>query len=320
MFRNRNALVIGTVTALSQIESGASLRLYSIGQLLETAGLQIEYASPSDAKALLRSEWEIIAVVSFSSAKFLRVARKQTKFLWFDPTDSWILSRISLLRAGDLKQFPALARDLFYLRTAPKVDLISFITRRDALSVRAWVHKKSTCLVMPNSRLERIVQKSNVSRLVFMGDGKYLPNRKALKFLQRSLAGTGLVENLHVYGDGFPNTTSGGIFHGYSEGSSHFKSGDIHLAPIFYGAGMKMKVAVPLFNGLRVLTTPEGATGFKNQENLHIAKTADEFQKAALELYHQQLDDGHEPKITDIYSEDESVEILKLLAKNSHTY
>ena len=313
MSRTRTALIIGTATATSQTESGASLRLYSIGQLLEMAGFEVRYASPSDAKARLTTEWDVIAVVSFSSAKFLKRARRKTKFLWFDPTDSWSLSRISLLRAGDLKQAPALIRDLFHIWTSPKLDLITFITRRDALSVTSWLSNQCKYFVIPNSKLERNVENSNAPRLVFMGDGKYVPNQKALEFLQSSFAESKLLGNLHIYGDGFTTMSKGGIFHGYVEGKTHLKSGDIHLAPIFYGAGMKMKVALPLVNGLKVITTEEGATGLKNQFNLKIAKTSVEFEEIAQELVNQPVVRHKTPTPSEIYADDESSTVLGLL-------
>lgn len=313
MSKEHNALVIGTTAAIRQTESGASLRLHSIGHLLEMAGFRVLYASSSDAKSRLASDWDLIAIVSFSSAKFLKLARKRTEYLWFDPTDSWSLSRLSLLRAGDLKQIPALVRDLFYLWTVPKLDMISFITKRDALSEQIWLRNRVSPLIIPNLNLQREVSNSNISRLVFMGDGNYLPNQKALDFLQKSFAGSELLKRLHVYGHDFFNASNGGIFHGYVDDNSQFRSDDIHLAPIFFGAGMKMKAAIPLINGLRVITTAEGAIGLKRHPNLHLARTSAEFQKVAQELCDQQPNEIQKPRIRELYMDDESDEALILL-------
>jgi hypothetical protein len=57
---------------------------------------------------------------------------------------------------------------------------------------------------------------------------------------------------------------------------------DVHLAPIRYGAGLKLKVAIPLWNGLRVISTPEGSSGFKKSSRLNIASTPRQFAETIL--------------------------------------
>jgi hypothetical protein len=59
---------------------------------------------------------------------------------------------------------------------------------------------------------------------------------------------------------------------------------DIHLAPLESGAGLKLKVAVPLTNGLRVISTPEGANGFRQNSNLFFAADEKSFASRILEL------------------------------------
>jgi Glycosyl transferases group 1 len=273
----KNALIIGTETATNGLESGASLRLRSIERLLSDGGYEVTIASRGEAKQFLSREWGIIALVSFSTAKFLRRARKKTKNLWFDSTDSWTLTRMSLAKMGRLEHLVLLARDLFWVWTAPKIDLITFITQRDAIQERSWWKDRSAPLIFPIKPLDRLVVNSHDSKLVFVGDGSYGPNVAALKFLEEVLNYLNDDTKVHLYGKNLSSSSPSFICHGYVPNDELYESSDIHLAPISSGGGLKLKVAVPLWNGLRVVATPEAANGFNIGPNLRVAPTVELF-------------------------------------------
>jgi hypothetical protein len=56
-----------------------------------------------------------------------------------------------------------------------------------------------------------------------------------------------------------------------------------------YGAGLKLKVAVPLWNGIQVISTPEGANGFNSIKDLHIASTPKMFSEKIEFLHNHYL-------------------------------
>ena len=276
----KSALIIGTEVATNGLESGASIRIESIRNLLVKNGYQVEITSRGLAKNSLKSSWDLVVLVSFSTSKYLRLARSKTKSIWFDPTDSWTQTRISLLLNGDIKQLFLLLRDLFWIWTAPKIDLITFITRRDSNKEHVWWNKRSNPIVLPIQGLDREIKQGSDSRLVFIGDGSYGPNKDALTFLERTLDYLPTNMNIHIFGTGIKVPNSKFINHGYAPRSDLYSTNDIHLAPITMGGGLKLKVAIPLWNGLHVVSTQEAAVGFKNSDSLKIANTPKEFADA----------------------------------------
>jgi len=268
---NIRALIIGTEIATDGFESGASLRLNGVRDLLEKSQFKVTIASRSEANQYLKYDWEMIVLVSFATAKFLRKARKNSKVVWFDSTDSCRLTRLSLIRRGDLRQIPIYIRDLFWLWLAPQIDMLTFVTRRDAEAEKRWWTKRMAPVIYPVQNLARPINPSKITRLVFVGDGNYGPNLHAIDFLKRVLDLLPSNRQIHVYGRGFKNLDPRFVIHGYCPAEEMYFENDIHLAPIETGAGIKLKVAVPLTNGLRVISTPEGANGFTQNSNLFLA-------------------------------------------------
>jgi hypothetical protein len=131
--------------------------------------------------------------------------------------------------------------------------------------------------VFPVSDLLREIHLSGSKRLVFVGDGRYLPNRHAIVFLEDVLSRLPSDVSIHVFGMGFDVRNARFVFHGYTPANGIYLENDIHLAPIFSGAGIKLKVAVPAWNGLRVITTPEGANGLEKSINITISESVIDF-------------------------------------------
>jgi hypothetical protein len=81
------------------------------------------------------------------------------------------------------------------------------------------------------------------------------------------------------------------------------------LAPIFTGSGIKNKVAEPLWHGISVITTQNGANGLRKNDNLIIAKSPVDF-AAAIKL----IQGNRLTKIqTNIYQLDQTAKLLELL-------
>lgn len=284
MNKDRVALIIGTDIATNGFESGAALRLGSIKHLLEDTGFKTSVASRKTAKSFLKSDWDLVVLISFSTSSLLRHARRRSKMLWFDPTDSWTLTRLSLLFSADIKQAFILIRDLFFLWTSPKIDLITFISERDSNKERLWWGKRSLPLILSIDGLDREVKPSKYPRLVFSGDGRYRPNQRALKFLSKTSKFLPPDLQIHLIGRGIRNTSKNFKVHGYLSHQDMYFANDIHLAPMKHGGGLKLKVAVPLWNGLHVISTPEGSSGFKKSPRLKIASTPRNFAEQISEI------------------------------------
>lgn len=62
--------------------------------------------------------------------------------------------------------------------------------------------------------------------------------------------------------------------------SNYFNDADIYVAPIFYGAGMKVKIAEALSYGLPIVGTSHAFIGYENiKKGLHLANTKEEYVK-----------------------------------------
>jgi hypothetical protein len=73
--------------------------------------------------------------------------------------------------------------------------------------------------------------------------------------------------------------------HGYVRDLELFYGNrDIHIAPIQSLAGVKNKVVGPLVSGLNILTTPKGANGLMQCQNLHIVATLEQFGPKVVEI------------------------------------
>ncbi len=313
MPKSKAALIIGTKVATANHESGASLRLLSVKSALEKSDFDVSVSPLNMANLSLTKHWDLIVVISYSSARILRQARKQTKFLWFDPTDSWTISRMSLFRDGDFKQIFKLMRDLYWVWNAPRTDLLTFITKRDALAEKIWWKGRTEPLIFPISNLVRNLSQSHQIRYVFVGDGSYGPNKKALVFLTKVMdyLKNGVV--IDVYGKNFHIKDPRFRMHGYAKNSEIYSCRDIHLAPVTSGAGLKLKVAIPLFNGLHVITTPEGANGFKVNRLLKVATSPRTFASEIENVISEVAFAGEVDALQSLFQHDDSATLMEIL-------
>jgi len=283
---NLTALIIGSGVAVSNYESGASLRVQYLKRLLEAQGYQVEIKDNKQAKIGLDRSYDLILITSYSCASLAKRARQQTKILWFDPYDSWINARFSLLKRGKFLQLVALLRDIYFTSIFPQREITSFISVRDA-KFHPWFLRKDNLFILPIHFTEQLVTHSTEARLIFVGDGNFRPNQYALPFLNKLGKKLGLP--IWVIGQNFPYKSKYPYltFLGYVDSSDLFKSMDIHIVPIRYGSGIKTKVALPLSLGLRVVSSKSAAVGIRRVETLKVANSIDTFAATIQEQMNQ---------------------------------
>jgi len=305
----KHALIVGTPIAFSDYKSGASIRLNTVKRILMQSGYEIKLVPSSEYSKMPEFMWDVIAVVSFAATQSLRKARKESKFLWLDATDSWHQSRISRIKSGEIRQIAALLRDIYRLSRVRKIDLVTFISQFDANKESKYTRKKgSEVSVFPNYFENKLVAKGE-KRLFFVGDGKYPPNRKAIKFLKKVRKSLPINQDIHLVGRNLATRSKGFVILGRLSDDALYGAGDIHLAPVFSGSGIKNKVAEPLFYGLTVITTRHGSNGLMQSKNLLVRKTPKEFAEAMQIALASEF-----PKEFDsIFEFDESAKLLKIL-------
>jgi hypothetical protein len=307
----KRALVIGTISATSELLNGGALRVRQIIELLEDLDFQVQLISKNHAKDFLhRNEgWALIVISSYSCAALGKIARSKTDFLWFDPYDSWTKSRLSLIMSGSIIHIPLLLRDKFYTARFPETELVTFLTQVDSSGESRFCRNR-LIRIFPIMPLLPLVKNTTTTRIVFVGDGSYRPNRRCLKFLNQ--LGKELGTKISVIGKGYSAKKSFKNIEwlGYRGDSELYWERDVHIAPVTLGAGIKTKVAAPLMLGLPVIVFPNLTTPFKALPNLWVANTPKEFasilrtqmpQKAPLEMNF------------DIYKLNESNEVKTLL-------
>ena len=278
---SKKALIVGTATALSEYKSGASIRVNTVKKILEQSGYEVTLVSNQQFAKMPNAFFDLIVVVSFAAAQSLKKARVESNLLWLDATDSWHQSRISRIKSGEFIQLFALLRDFYRLNSARDLDLITFISRKDAARELRFTNKRGRAVyVFPNYFDQTLLLKNSDKRLVFVGDGNFGPNRKAIKFLKKVRRLLDENEVIYLIGRNLGRQSKGFITLGNVSDLDLYKVSDIHLAPVFSGSGIKNKVAEPLFYGLPVITTLHGSNGIKQSEKLIIRKTPKQFADA----------------------------------------
>jgi len=304
------ALIVSNYTGLNGFQSGASLRVDTLRTLLENLNFKVDAITVEEYLDSVDKNYKLIALTPFTAASASRKARRNSEILWFDHCDSWFQTRVSRLRNWELKQVAALFLDLFYQYRHPKYEIVSFISDRDSMILR--VRESEKRFILPNIIQSYEINSSRGQRLVFIGDGNYKPNRSAVNYLKSLVKFLPEETQIHILGKGYEDSHPNLIFHGYVPSSELYSLGDIHLAPIFSGAGIKNKVAIPLSLGLPVVTTKHGANGIMPCNNLFVAGGSKSFLGAMLSAIEHSVLCVGEPII---YVKDETLELIKFLKK-----
>lgn len=253
-----------TAAARSGAGHGALLRVATVRAALTAAG----YVVDDRRQACLG------VAVSFATAGRVRRLSAQVPAVWLDVTDSWLLTDGSGLRSGDLSYGLRLLRDGSRLARMPEVDLVTWISGADRSADRGTVRGR-TRLVLPQAPVPPVAAPAvpdAPGRLVLSGDWHYPPNRAGLDWFGRAVAPLVDVRTV-LFGAGAPSGPWEVM--GYAEDEADlYREGDLHVAPVRFGAGVKNKVLRPLLAGLPVLTTPQGAHGLRPHPLLRVSSTA----------------------------------------------
>jgi hypothetical protein len=62
-------LIIGTEVATNGFESGASIRLNGIRELLERCQMEVTVVARSESTDSLKKDWDLVVLVSFATAR-----------------------------------------------------------------------------------------------------------------------------------------------------------------------------------------------------------------------------------------------------------
>jgi hypothetical protein len=309
----KSALIITSATALNGHESGASLRTETLRDFLSKLNFSVQIVGVTDFHKNIAGSFDLIVLTPFTTARAYRKAKLHSKLLWFDACDSWKMTRLTRIRNGEFTQVFALVRDYYYLRKIHSVDLTTFISEKDGIFHSRFVDVcKANSFIFPNNLATAGAFESKRSRIVFIGDGKYGPNKAALKFIHEILNYLPANYSIEIIGKDFESNNPRIINHGYVSPDNLYGKLDIHLAPIFAGAGINNKVVRPLALGLPVVTTTFGMNGIKPSGNLRIAHTPKEFASNILDLINKE---SAFPPLVNPYISDQTKE-LSLFLRN----
>jgi hypothetical protein len=259
-------------------ESGATLRVADVVEVLRGTGYDVHLTTRDDLGAA-DGPWDVGVAVSYVCAPALRILRRTCARTWLDVVDSWVQVDVSGVRAGQVSYAARAVRDAYRLSRSPRADLVTWISGADRASDR-WAVPGTDRLVLPGRPSGQPVTERSGRRLVLAGDWTYPPNRTGLRWFARRVL-PHLPEPVHVFGRGPVPQTAGLRVHGHVDDPSLLLgTGDVHLAPVPFGGGVKRKVLQPLLAGLPVVTTPAGARGLRSHPLLSVADRPDGFAAA----------------------------------------
>lgn len=306
------ALVVTAAAGLGTA-NGATLRAHDVRRVLTSAGYDVTVVGPGDVPTA-GDPYCLGVAVSFVQSSAVRRLGALSYRVWLDAVDSWRLLDGSGLRAGSLSYGARAVRDGCRLLVMPPPDLVTWISAADRAADGRSV-RGSTRLVLPGSGPGDRPVAPGPRRAVLAGDWTYGPNRAGLRWFVRHVLPRMDVP-VEVFGravpEGLPRQL---VRHGYvADGQALHRTGDVHLAPVRYGAGVKRKVLQPLLLGLPVVTTPVGAHGLRAHPLLDVASTPDAFAQAVLRRLDAPVADAVSTRLADVVDLDETPQVLDWLA------
>lgn len=275
----RRALVVATPTSLAPRVSGAGLRLADIRAVLADAGHDVTVVRREQV-ADAGGGWDVGVAVSYASAGALRDLAGRSRRLWLDAVDSWLLVDGSGVRARRPAYLARAVRDAVRVSRTPRVDLLTYISAADRRGDRGTLRATSRLVLPGRSTPPPLSAGGRKPRLVLAGDWAYPPNVDGLRWLRRHVVPR-LTVPVHVYGHGAPEG-AGLVRHGHVDDERElYAPGDVHLAPVYYGGGVKRKVLQPLLAGLPVVARSPAARGLLPHPLLEVADAPADFAAAA---------------------------------------
>ena len=262
--------------------SGITNRIDEIARYLNKLNYEVEFLKIGEKPKL--EKYDLICISSFANAFQILKYRRKTAFLWFDAMDSWKLTRKTFFFDDPVRETLKLVRDFIGAMYFERANLITYCSFRDALN-DGKVSDKT--FIFPPAQRKKAKLSNFGPRYVFVGPSSYPPNREAFIFLN-SLACEGYFDEvkLHVYGESSDyNENHHNIkLHGNEIDQNIYGLEDVHLVPIWRGAGIKYKTLIPLSQGITVISTLEGANGIAKVDNLIVAQSKGAFARLLKEV------------------------------------
>jgi hypothetical protein len=281
-----SAVVVTTAAAASGRSTGASLRVDDVHDVLAGCGLSVTRV-PLGQLAGLQGTSCLGVAVSYACAGSLRQLRLTTAAVWLDAVDSWLLVNGSGLRAAHPSYAARFARDAARLLVMPSPDLVTYISEADRRADRGTIRGRVRFVLPGSVPVPHAGPRAPGHRAVLAGDWSYAPNRDGLAWFCTEVLPLleALLHDLdwrvELFGSGAPPLPPQIVNRGYVEDPAELlRIGDVHLAPIRHGAGVKRKVLQPLLAGLAVVTTTSGARGLRRPPALDVADDPTSFARA----------------------------------------
>lgn len=303
------AVLVTTATAGNGRTNGASLRVDDVQAVLADAGYDVTRVQVAELRRL-RGSWCLGVAVSYVNSPALRRLRSVCARTWLDAVDSWLLLNGEGLRAGRWSYALRAARDAVRLSLMPAPDLVTWISAADRAHDKATVRGHER-LVLPGSGPSGMELEPapcpGERRVVLAGDWCYPPNRDGLAWFAQQVLPR-LPGGVEVYGTGLPAGLPPRLHaRGYAErASSLYRVGDVHVAPVLYGAGVKRKVLQPLLMGLPVVTTTAGAHGLRPHELLDVRVNARGFAAAVATRLSTEPQRTRRPALVELVDRDDT--------------
>lgn len=289
---DRHAVVVTTAAAAAAGQRGASIRLAQVLRLLEQAGFDASVQSQVSGG---KGRADLGVIVSYARLDIARRLRAVTDRLWLDAVDSWRLLDGSGVKAGRASYAARWLRDLARVSTAGPADLVTYCSAADLKADRGSVRGGAYAVLPLDPDVVGLrPSKGEGCRVVLAGDWSYPPNADGLRWFTRDVLPH--VErcrppepwHVAVFGPGARQVSPRMRVQGYAaDRQALYQRGDVHAAPVRFGAGVKLKVVQPLLLGLPVVTTPSGANGLSPTPLLSTARRAEDFAASLCRRLHE---------------------------------
>jgi glycosyltransferase involved in cell wall biosynthesis len=276
----RRAVVVTTPSASGARTNGATLRAAEVVTVLEATGYTVTRSVAGDPLDV--TPCDLGVAISYVCAGEIQALRRQARRVWLDAVDSWLLVDASGLRRGHPTYALRALRDAARLARMPAADLVTYISGADLANDRGTIRARRRLVLPSRTPAPNPEPAGDERRVVLAGDWGYPPNRDALRWFSSSVLPllTAQAPNngwsVHIYGGGAPATETGRVrILGYADAPQMlYRWGDVHAAPVRFGAGVKRKVLMPLLAGLPVVTTVAGAHGLRPNALLDVRSDA----------------------------------------------
>jgi hypothetical protein len=321
---SKKCLLIASSHATNSL-SGASLRVKKIEKTLLAAGFDVEITNSKKVSyASTNDQYDLGVIVSFSQIFCYFKIRSKCSILWLDSTDS--LFRTRSLGLGSnciLSRLKGLLEMVLSLTLRNRFFLVTYISELDMTSDRL-LFKNSRKFVVPNETMDNMLKSIEQSRQVFfVGDYTYNANRKAIKFLEKSLAKDVLHQNfeLVIVSNRFPIEKIKSFKNGNRIKYSSFVSaeilyaaGTVHLAPIWNSVGIKNKIVEPASLGLKVFGGLPAFNGLFMLENMRANSIKRNFILELNAFLEEEL--SGETSVKNLFLRDETSKVIEVLSES----